>query len=1049
MMGLVIVLLSELTELMNMLGRCLEMMLAGKFMANGSEMFLCMYSLKDSEFFALLSPYHKEDAFEAAIGGETKHVVIREVKLLSKYYDPGYVVEAIKRLKKSGTTEAYGTPNVLLRVLDGISFARSYRFNKKDVFTNERNIELGEEVVSFDAADENLEFNFEKHNDEYSYLRVKTSNIEFELNKMEYRLPLKKLTYSPIQKEQSKKVMVATLKDISFDILDRMLDMSWYKKDGVLQKDYKSICTKQDFELKIMRPLAKKIIECQKTGKQLDVAVDTETDGLLVYNLSKDNPDKCHCVAVPICWEVGHSNVIFTDMEHFDNVPNEYVSERLAELFENFKGERTLEYLDYSESSTNEMTAFGGEENKSGDKLVKKSVVFERDTINLIGHNSPFDGRVFFDLGKKFYFNNNTLQMAFDINPVTVRGSKKLKVLTRLFFHHETPELEDVLGKGNEDKYRYLADREVAEIYGCADADYTLACFYKLRSLMSDKMYYWYQRQDVPMDNILYQSEYWGMNTVQEKVQELAEQNYQNIEILKNAMYSYVGVFVQYSNELKVLKLAWESGKFKSEEEYKAAVDAVVPDPNARYEFEFKPAQLRTVLYDIMKYPIKAYTEGKKRLPKIDKYAISKLLRDELKEGDIAPRKLQADILVYGATHAEVAKLRAEGKGKKADSLVLISAKQFNSLKYPLALIIQKYTELNKEYTGYYKPMAENNLEGKIFKGYNMARIETRRISNPGQTMKGSLKAVVKPYSDDDYLLDFDMAQIEYRIMLSLAKFEPMIKKMCNPENDYHTETASMVEGKPAYRISKKERKKAKSVSFGVPYGLGDASMCETMFKDRSKEHMVETRVTLHKWRQQNKPIIDLLEKSRAEALTEWKISDDLREFMDAYKKDENGEYLLDAEGKKIPSPISKCENILGFYRTFSLEGVDLSPAGAARRAQGEYTPEEASIRRKAGNYPIQATAAEIFRIILIRFYQECEKYGIQDKVKWYMLIHDELLCSVKNDVNPMLIYKIVKKACMITMKGHTKYFVGINMGDSWASARMMQERLQCTLWRE
>lgn len=59
----------------------------------------------------------------------------------------------------------------------------------------------------------------------------------------------------------------------------------------------------------------------------------------------------------------------------------------------------------------------------------------------------------FLQLWRIFWFDQDTLQMAFDIKPQSV---KKLKVLTRYFFNAETPELEDVLGKGNEDKYCYL-----------------------------------------------------------------------------------------------------------------------------------------------------------------------------------------------------------------------------------------------------------------------------------------------------------------------------------------------------------------------------------------------------------------------------------------------------------------------------------------------------------------------------------------------------------------------------------------------------------------
>lgn len=176
--------------------------------------------------------------------------------------------------------------------------------------------------------------------------------------------------------------------------------------------------------------------------------------------------------------------------------------------------------------------------------------------------------------------------------------------------------------------------------------------------------------------------------------------------------------------------------------------------------------------------------------------------------------------------------------------MVLISAEEFNRKRYPLALVIQKYSELNKEYTSYYKPIESENLESKIFKSYNMARIKTRRIANPGQTMKGSLKALVKAYDDDSYVLDFDMSQVEQRIMVSLSHYTEMIEKMRNPEKDAHTETASMVESKPPHKITKKERKAAKSVTFGKPFGLGLKKLCEKMFDDTTH---VETIVGLQR----------------------------------------------------------------------------------------------------------------------------------------------------------------------------------------------------------
>lgn len=993
------------------------MNLLGGFKVGTTDFFLYVKDLQRETTFSLISPFHAEDRAEQRDISNAHYPVLKGQYSLQKSFNQNYLVESIKRSKVTGVVKTYTEgSNLLMNVMDALGYVSSYRFGSANISVSEKSTQMGNCIEKFQADDGKVQYIYEKVNGVYSYLLVKTAAVFFEIKKIAFSLDCKNVPYQEIKGQQAKRVLISTLKKIDYAALSNVLDMSWYRENGVNKKEYCSIKTKEEFESRIMTPMVKRILECEKSDSIFYVAVDTETSGLNICHLRPDNPDKDHCVAVPICWEFGKSFVIFTDMEHFSNVDNDYVADRLALFFEDFEGEREIEYYDIEDG-----------------KKVVKYARFSRSTISLIGHNSGFDGKVFYDLGKQFYFNEDTLQMAFDINPNSVRGSKKLKVLTRFFYHAETPELEDVLGKGNEDKYRYLEDEEVACIYGCADADYTLGIYFKLRALMTDKMYYYYQMQDIPMINILCQAEYDGLQTADGEVERLAKESEENLKILKDLMYQYVGVYIKYNNDIAVIESKWKAGGYASEEEYLEAKKNVKQDPNAVYQFEMKPRQLQHVLYDIMKYPVKAYTNTHQ--PKIDKYVVDKLIREKLEDDEKPFRTLQKDILVYGCDVSEYERLRSE-KSKKADHMCLISAAEINKLRYPLALILQKYSELNKEYTSYFKPIKEQNLEGKIFKSFNLARIETRRISNPAQTMKGSLKAVIRSYSDDYYTLDFDMSQVEQRIMVSLSHFTEMIHRMNDPESDAHRETASMVEGKPPDKVTTKERKNAKSVTFGVPYGLGLRKLCEKIFGVVNPDNLMATAIILDKWNKNNKPIVNLLEEARAEALEEWKISDDLRDFMGMWKKDKKGDFLLDENGKKVPIPISRVTNILGFYRTFNLDGVGQTPADKERRKKGEYTEKESSIRRKAGNYPIQATASEIFRIILIRFYKACKKYGIADKVRWHMLIHDELLCSVRKDVHPFLLYKIVKEACMITMKGHTRYFVGINIGDTWAECK-------------
>lgn len=973
-----------------------------------------------------------------------------------------YLIGIYSQSLVTGEIKYYGDCNVIRIILDNMSYASNYTFLPENIEDSHKETTDRGSARYFRAQDKNLAYTYKSLNGEMIYLMLSCGTIDMRLEETRTRVNVKNIQLQVAPKEDATHVLTSTLKTIRVSDLDNCLDMSWYHKNGNVLKNYSNVKSIFEFETRVMTPIIKAAIKAHDSGEVLVLSLDTESTGLNTLNLSKDNPSRNHCVSVQLSWEDDQGVAIFNDMEHFQNVDIQYTMRRLGELFEWYKGDREISYYDidapvapnvFDRTRYNPMhmalglgddpeetgSSTGSETISSARSLSafpKKTVVVQRNWFFLVGHNFPFDRRTCYQTDHiALWFNADTLQMAFDLNPRTVRGNNKLKLLTRKLFGHETPELTDILGRGNEDKYKYLVDEEVANIYGCADVDYTRKLFFKLKELMPPALYKRYLQQDVDLSNILAISEYYGMMTYPDKVVSLAEKTYQDLEILKEAAYSYVGAYQEYAQQRILLSSALNSG-LCTEEEYNEKVKNIHVDPNAKYRFEFKASSLIDVLYNILKYPILAYTNSNK--PCVDKNVMKKLA-DKKRTQNSTARKLEHDILCYGVDRQEYNELMngSDADRKKAESMRLISAEKFNGLEYPMAMLIQEYASLNKEYTSYFKPIMEENLEGKIFKGYKMARIETRRISNPGQTMKANLKALVRSYDDDHYVLDFDMSQVEYRIMLSLSGYTEMVERMKNPERDFHTETASMVNRKPAFKVTKKERKAAKSVSFGVPYGLSERSLCEKIYGEINKDNLVKTRLTLAAWKERNAPIVQLLEESRDEALTVWDVPNDIRDFMDAYKRDKKTHnYLLDENGNKIPKQLGRVTNKLGFYRVFDLDNIGQTLKDKARRAAGNYTADESSIRRMAGNYPVQSYAAEVFRTILTRFYWRCVQEGIEDKIIWHMLIHDELLCSVHKSLHPFYIYKLVKESCMITMKGHTKYFVGINIGDTWAECK-------------
>ena len=1010
-----------------------------------------------------------------------------------------YIIEGISKKKVSGEVSCYKNNRILTSILDKVHFAQLYKFRPECIQQDNEEFLDGSLVHFYKAENNELTFESQVENRLWRKINLQTADTQLNLNACGRSFNIKQFKFEKATKEIQRKILVSSMKSITYEMLCDSLDMSWFEENGKRKKDYRAIKTIREFEELVITPLAKAAIESAKRGERLDVGLDTGTTGLNICDLSFDNPEKDHCVAIPISWEDNKAFVIFTDMEFFDSIPNEYVFKRLAPFLEKapyedytHTKELPIEYelyhfseselqnsVNYSQSGV--MSAFGDttpqqshESNtevfdtledliasvKADDEqivkqetkpkrvpriedyeITKEKIVFYRSWLRIIGHNVIFDGKVLMDYNCLVWFDEDTLQMAFDLNPKSVSGSNKLKNLTRKIFGHETAELTDILGKNNEDKYRYLTEQLVAEVYGGADADYTRQLFRVLRRMMKNKMYYNYQALDVPLLNKLYTSEYHGMNTQKDKVLELAKKTEEDLNRLKEFMYAYVGKVEYYAKKLDVIETKHSIGILNDEEYEKAKAECFSVQPkNPRYEFELKASSIRHVIYEILGYPILAYTDGKEdgsgRLPKTDKVVMKKLSKTTKKDEHETGAwdkgiTLNNDILSSSITQAQYDALIKSGHEKAANEYVLVSKKEFNNCKYPLAIVLQKYAELNKEYTAYYMPILKDNLDGKLYKSYSMARIETRRIANPGQTMKGNLKQYIVPFSDDYYMLDFDLSSIEYRIMASLTGLDSVIEKMKNPENDYHIETASLMFGIPAYQVSKKTRKSAKCIGFGVPYGLSVKSLAENLFGVANEDTEFKTRMLLAKWESVNGPVVDYLNKKRDEALTEVELSNELRDFMDAWEydivKDLKGKIVsktvrLDENGNKVPKKIGMVTNELGFYRPFDLSNLDKSKIG--------------SIRRAAGNYPIQSYAAEMFRRILIRFNEACEKYGIGDKVIWHMLIHDELLASVHKSVNPFLLYKIIQEACMITMEGHTNYYVGINIGNSWGETK-------------
>lgn len=960
------------------------MFLVGTFNLYNYEYHLVIKSLKSKSSWYLYSTVHPDDFIKSE--EEQNKRLFNPSMLMSKSSDgcPEYCVEVLNFVFNKPVS-SYGRLNTLLEIFDAYTKAKTYGYTQDEVLVDSiRNIgkpvvaknntepsdkvkiKTEKEVSLSMQSSSGVSFSENRTDRMITYLAFSYGSINIDTIPYEY-LKLPDFKYTNIEDTDSlKSTVVLDINKVSYENLKNMIDLSWFEdpQTGEIKKDYTHITSIIDFESKVMTPMIKEILRCKANGEKCLIGLDTETTGLMVKYLSDDNPIKDHIVSTQLSWKDDQGVNIYMDMAYFDNVNTDYVLTRLCDLFRWDHEEFDIELL-YDEN---------------GNKI-SEFIHLDRNDYLLGGHNIPFDSQAFRSHGYEIFFDEDTLQMAFTIAPTSFKVKKGLKALTHKLLNVEAPELTDILGKGNEDKFRYLSDYRVADIYGCADVDMFRGVWKKLKALMDSvdsRLYKGYKRIDVYTLNVLAESEYYGLRLDESYIKKEADHMEADLRTIEETIYQCVG-------KMLLMKASHALNKPFTKEEF----------DQATYRFKITGKDLLNVTYKYLEYPVKVLTD--KGEPALNSYAMDKLL---FYKNAQPSNFLTHDIMSASST--------------EKDPKVLLSAEKFNSYKYPLCYLLQEYRTLSKEYTGYYKPFKEIDTEGRLFRGYKMSNIETRRISNPAQTIKKNLKKCVLAHGDDWNLGDWDLAQIELRMFTSLAKDEVLINKMLDGDTDFHTENGAIIFDVPPHLLPKSDRSKAKTVGFGVPYGLSPRALCEWMFTVVNQKNMLATNEVLDIYERKNHLSMDLLKSYRAKANVDAYMSPELRDFLE------------------IPqdAPVSVVHNLNGFYRYQDMSNI--------RGDSGK----TASVERAFGNFPIQSFAADYFKMLIGRLDRRLRKEGYKDKFILHMTIHDEILFSFHKSFDPNLLAKFIKEECMLRIKGHTNYFLGLNFGKNWYECKADEAEL-------
>jgi DNA polymerase-1 len=271
---------------------------------------------------------------------------------------------------------------------------------------------------------------------------------------------------------------------------------------------------------------------------------------------------------------------------------------------------------------------------------------------------------------------------------------------------------------------------------------------------------------------------------------------------------------------------------------------------------------------------------------------------------------------------------------------------------HPIIEFILEYRQLSKLKSTYVDalPALINHKTGRVHTSFNQTGTATGRLSSSDPNLqnipiRGEIgnkirRTIIAP--PGAYLLSADYSQIDLRVLAHLSQDPGLIAAFAHDE-DIHATTASKIFGIPADRVTPEMRRNAKTVNFGVVYGMSDYGLEQATNLSRE-------------------------EASKFIAL-----------YFEKYPKVK--EYLQAT--KEQARKLGYVQTVLGRRRF-------LPEINSYNRMVRE------AAERMAINAPVQGSSADIIKIAMINLHREMEKRNLKSKM--VLQIHDELLFEVPEE---------------------------------------------------
>lgn len=295
-------------------------------------------------------------------------------------------------------------------------------------------------------------------------------------------------------------------------------------------------------------------------------------------------------------------------------------------------------------------------------------------------------------------------------------------------------------------------------------------------------------------------------------------------------------------------------------------------------------------------------------------------------------------------------------------------------------------TKLKSTYVDALPTQVDENT-GRVHTDYMQTVAATGRLSSnnpnlqniPIRTERGrQVRKAFVPRNEEYTLLAADYSQIELRIIAALSKEKTMIEAFKSGE-DIHASTAAKVFNIPIEEVSREQRSNAKTVNFGIIYGVSAFGLSNQTNLSRSEA----------------KELID----------TYYKTYPKLRNYM--------------SDQINFARENGYVQTVLGRRRYLK----DINSANAIVRGAAE---------RNAVNAPIQGSAADIIKIAMINIHKKLKEGNY--KTRMLLQVHDELVFDVfKSELEE--IKTLIKTEMENAYTLEVPLDVDLGLGDNWLEA--------------